>query len=287
MSIFGAHLLIWSSQLDEDSLKFLPRIKEMGFDGVEIPLTNPMEIGPQLVEKTRKELEKLGLECAGCAGMGASENLIDDDRSIREKGRTYLRKFIDLSADLGADVLDGVLYGTFEMSKGRARTKEEWDRAVKELKEAADYAKEKNVTLCLEVINRYETYFLNTARDGVQLAKDIGKDNVKVHLDTYHMNIEEKDFYNPIVECGEYLGYMHCCENDRGIPGTGHVNWDEVFTGLTEVDYDGWLTIESFYGPMKEMPVATSVWRELADSIDDIPREGVKFLRKKMEEYGT
>jgi len=245
-----------------------------------------MNIEFKLIEKTRKELEKIGLECTGCAGMGKNENLIDDDETIRERGRTYLKRFIDICSDLGTDTLDGVLYGTFEMSKGRGRTQEEWDRAVKELREMADYAKEKNVTLCLEVINRYETYFLNTAKDGVQLVKDIGKDNVKVHLDTYHMNIEEKDFYTPIIESKGYLGYMHCCENDRGIPGTGHVNWDEVFKGLSEIGYDGWLVIESFYGPMKEMPIATSVWRKLVDDIDDIPREGIKFIREKMKEYG-
>ncbi len=149
----------------------------------------------------------------------------------------------------------------------------------------ADYAKDKNITLCLEPINRYETYFWNTAEDGVALLKDIRRNNVKLHLDTYHMNIEEKNFYTPIVKSKGYLGYMHCCASDRGIPGTGHVNWDEVFKGLSEIGYDGWLVIESFYGPMKEMPVVSSIWRKLADDINDIPRQGLKFIREKMKEY--
>jgi len=286
MSKVGAHLLIWTSRLNEDTIGIFHKVKEMGFDGVEIPLVNPMEIEFKLVEKMKKELGKINLECTCGGGLGKNENLIDEDKSIRERGKNYLKRFIDICSDIGSEFLCGVLYGTFEMSKGRGRTKEEWDLAVKSIQDMADYAKDKKVNLCLEVINRYETYFLNTAEDGVFLLKDIGKDNVKLHLDTYHMNIEEKNFYTPIVKSKGYLGYMHCCENDRGIPGTGHVNWDEVFKGLSEINYDGWLVIESFYGPTKEMPIASSVWRRLADNIDDIPRQGLKFIKEKMKEYG-
>jgi len=286
MSKVGAHLLIWTCELNEDTVKIFHKVKEMGFDGIEIPLINPMEIEFKLVEKLKKELDKVNLMCTCCAGLGKSENLIDEDESIRKRGKEYLKRFIDICSDFGSDTLDGVLYGTFEVLRGRGRTQEEWDLAVNSIQDIADYAKDKDVTLCLEVLNRYETYFLNTAEDGVSLLKDIGKDNVKLHLDTYHMNIEEKNFYTPIVKSKGYLGYVHCCENDRGIPGTGHVNWDEVFKGLSEIGYDGWLVIESFYGPMREMPIASSVWRKLADNLDDIPRQGLKFIREKIKEYG-
>ena len=287
MSKIGIHLLTWTSTLDENALKYFRKAKEMGFDGVEIFLPNPLEIEPKLVEKMRNELEKLGLECTGSAGLQKDANLVDEDESIRQKGKDYLRKWIDICFDLNCHDLAGVLYGTFEMSKGRGRTPEEWDLAVDSLKEAADYAKDKKVTLGLEVINRYETYFLNTAEDGVRLAKAIDRDNVKVHLDTYHMNIEEKDFYTPIVKTGKYLGHMHCCGNDRGIPGTGHINWDDIFKGLSEIDYHRWLVIETFYGPIEGIPVAASVWRKMADNLDDIPREGLKFIREKAKQYGV
>jgi len=259
----------------------------MGFDGVEIFLPDPLNIDFQLIKKIRSELDKLELACTGSAGMQRNENLIDEDKTIRERGKAYLKKFIDISSDLNVEILAGVLYGTFEMSKGRGRTEEEWDRAIELVGEGADYAKEKNVTLGLEVINRYETYFLNTAEDGVRLAKAIDRDNVKVHLDTYHMNIEEKDFYTPIVKTGKYLGHMHCCGNDRGIPGTGHINWDDIFKGLSEINYHRWLVIETFYGPIEGIPVAASVWRKMADNLDDIPREGLKFIREKAKQYGV
>jgi len=200
MSKVVIHLLTWTSTLDEDTLKLFHKAKEMGYDGVEIFLPNPLEIEPKLIEKMRNELEKLHLECTGSAGLGKNENLIDEDESIRERGKDFLRRWIDICFDLNCHDLAGVLYGTFEMSKGRGRTQEEWDLAVASLREAADYARDKKVTLGLEAINRYETYFLNTAEDGVRLVKAIDRDNVKLHLDTYHMNIEEKDFYTPIIK---------------------------------------------------------------------------------------
>ncbi len=293
MNRIGAHLLIWMSPVSEwtsgesdDAARIFSKIREMGFDGTEIAIGDPTKIRLETVNRVRKELERVGLQCSCAGGLGENENLVDEDVNIRNRGKEYLKRFIDICSDLGSDVLAGVLYGTFEMSKGRGRTKEEWNRAVKSIQDAADYGKTKNVKLCLEPVNRYENYLLNTAEDGVSLVKDIGRGNVGLHLDTYHMNIEEKDFYEPIVGSKGYLAHVHCSENDRGIPGTGHVNWDEVFKGLSEIGYSGWLVIESFYGPMREIPIVTSVWRKLADNVDDIPRVGLEFIREKMEEYG-
>lgn len=281
----GVHLMVWTSTLGEDTLALFQKAKDMGYDGVEIPLIDPMNIKQDLVEKMRKELDRLHLECICAGGLVKSENLVDKDENIRKRGEMFLNRFIDLCSDLGSKSLGGPLYGTFGMTVGRRRTDWEWDFAVNSLRKAADYAKDKGITLCLEVLNRYETYFINIAQDGVNLVKDINRSNVKLHLDSYHMNIEEKDFYTPIINSKEYLGYFHCSENDRGIPGTGHVNWDEVFKGLSEINYSGWLGIESFCGPMDAAPVASSVWRKLADNIDDIPAQGLKFIRKKAGEY--
>jgi len=286
MSKVGIHLLTWTPTLDDHAVDLFRKAKDMGFDGVEIFLPDPLNIKFAFVRKLRAELDRLGLECTGSAGLQRNENLVDDDPEIRKRGMAYLKRFIDISADLRVEILAGVLYGTFEMSVGRPRTEEEWNRAVQLLQEAADYAKEKNVVLGLEVINRYETYFLNTAADGTRLAREIGRDNVKVHLDTYHMNIEEKDFYHPIVETGSYLGHMHCCANDRGVPGSGNIDWDQVFKGLAEIKYRGWLTIETFVSHLEGVPVASSVWRPLAKDADEVPRKGCEFIRAKAKEYG-
>lgn len=285
MSKVGAHLFIWTSVIDRDILRVFNKVKEMGFDGIEIPLINPMGISSVLVEKMRNELDRINLECTCGGGLGRGESLIDEDKATREKGKKYLRRFIELCSDLGSDTLGGVLYGAFEVLKGRAKTKGEWQRAVEGLSEMADYAKERNVTACIEPLNRYETYFLNTAEETVRLLKDVGKKNLKYHLDTFHMNIEEKDFYTPVIQSKEYVGHVHCCASDRGVPGTGHVDWNGLFKGLSEISYNGWLVIETFYGPIRELPVVSSVWRQLADSVDDIARGGLRFIREKIKEY--
>ena len=168
---------------------------------------------------------------------------------------------------------------------GRRRTEDEWRRSVEALKEICRFARDYDVTLGIEPVNRFETYFLNTASDAVKLARDIGETNIKVHLDTFHMNIEEKNFYDPIKHVGDLLWHMHCCENDRGIPGTGHVNWDEVFQALSEIGYNRWLVIESFTPEIKEVATSTATWRELAPSIDAIAKEGLEFLRAKAKEF--
>jgi len=285
MSKIGAHVFIWTSGSLDEKLKSFSRAKEIGFDGVEIPIEDT-SIGFEQVKRARKELERVGLECTCGAGLGKSENLIDEDEAVRERGKQHLRRAIGICSDLGSHILSGVLYGAFQMSKGRGRTQEEWDLAVTLLREAAEFAEDKGVTLCIESLNRYETYFLNTAADALRLARNIGRDNVKAHFDTYHMNIEEKEFYTPIVNSRGYLGHVHISENDRGIPGTGHVNWDQVFGALSEIDYKGWLVIEGFYGYIKELAIAASIWRKLAKDPEDFAVQGLKFVREKAKEYG-
>ncbi len=137
-----------------------------------------------------------------------------------------------------------------------------------------------DVTLAIEPLNRYETYFLNTAKDAVRLCREIGHPRVGILFDTYHANIEEKDIASAIRETGPYLRHFHSCENDRGIPGTGHIDWPRVFGALRDANYDAWLTIESFGFSLGALSAAASIWRDLAPSAQDIAIEGLQFLRE-------
>ena len=148
----------------------------------------------------------------------------------------------------------------------------------------ADLAADYNVTIGLEPVNRYETYLVNTCEQGLKLREMIGRDNVKIHLDTYHMNIEEKSFYNATILAGENLIHYHLCENDRGIPGTGQVDWDGIFRALSEIGYDGYAALESFVDVTDNMN--TWVWRQLAPDGDTLLKQGAEFIRKKQREYG-
>lgn len=154
------------------------------------------------------------------------------------------------------------------------------------LRSVAQYAHERDVSLGVEAINRHETYLINLASQASKLVDSIGEPNVFVHLDTYHMNIEEKGFYHPIVAAGPRLQYVHLSESDRGTPGTGNVNWDDVFQGLAAIGYDGRLVMESFVAVNEDIIGATAMWRDVVGDPHALVRDGLAFLRGKAVEYG-
>jgi len=280
---FGVHLFLWTERFDEAAIPLIRKAKDMGFDGVEIPL---MPLETINVEKTRRELEKNDMVGLGSVGLPLDKDLTSSNEATRRHGIEYLKHCAEVVSELGGDSINGVVYTAWGKITGKSRTEEEWRLSVEALKEVCQYAQDYDITFGLEPVNRFETYFLNTAADAVKLTKDVGEPNVKVHLDTFHMNIEEKSFYQPIKDVGDLLWHFHCCENDRGIPGTGHIDWDGVFRALSEVSYDRWLVVESFTPDMEEVASSTAIWRKVAPSAEAIASEGPKFLRDMARKYG-
>jgi len=279
---FGIHLFLWTEIFDEGAIPLIRKAKRLGYDGVEIPLRRLDLIN---IEKTRRELESQNMEYIGSVGLSLEHDLTSDDEDTRRRGIEWMKRCVKITSELGGDLVCGVIYTAWGKITGRRRTEDEWRRSVEALKEICRFARDYNVTLGIEPVNRFETYFLNTVSDAVRLARDVGEPNIKVHLDTFHMNIEEKNFYAPIKRAGDLLWHMHCCENDRGIPGTGHVNWDEVFQALSEIGYNRWLVIESFTPEIREVAASTATWRELAPSADAIAKDGLEFIRAKAREF--
>lgn len=274
---YGVNLLLMTGKFDHESIGLISKVADMGFDGVEIPIFDPESVD---VEGTKKALEANNLDCTGCTIMSPERDMISDDPAIRENGKNYLKSCIEILAELGSDTLAGPFYTATGKLVGRARTEEEWDLAVSGTKELAEFAEKHGVTLAIEPLNRFETYFINIAADAVEFAKDVGSPNVKIMLDTFHMNIEEKSFYDAIVETGDLLWHFHSSENDRGTPGTGLVNWQEVFEALDEINYDRWIVMESFVPGIKEIAKAAAIWRQIAPSGDVLATEGLAFIKK-------
>ncbi len=279
---FGVHLFLWADKFDDSSLPLIAKAKKMGFDGVEIPM---MDLESINVEKTKRELEKNKMVGLGSVGLPLDKDITSNDEVTRRRGIDYLKRCVEVTSELGGDAVNGVVYTAWGKITGKSRTEEEWRRSVDALKEVCRHARSFGVSLGLEPVNRFETYFLNTAADAVKLAKEVGESNIKVHLDTFHMNIEEKDFYHPIKETGSLLWHLHCCENDRGVAGTGHVDWDGVFRALSEIGYDRWLVIESFVPERGKLSALTAIWRKIAPSADAIASEGLAFLKAKSKQY--
>jgi D-psicose/D-tagatose/L-ribulose 3-epimerase len=250
-------------------------------DFIEIPL---MSLETFDADAVRSRLSTVDLGAVTSTVLLNDTDITSDDPAIRARGVEYLLKCVDETADIGATSFSGVIYSQHVKPATARPTEEAWQYSADALRRVADRAAERGVVIALEPVNRYETYLVNTCEQAIRLRDLVGRDNVKIHLDTYHMNIEEKDFYDATIRAGKDLVHYHLCENDRGIPGTGQVDWDGIFRALAEIGYQGNAALESFVDVTDNMN--TWVWRQLAPDGDTLLREGADFIRRKQREYG-
>ncbi len=275
MPLFGAHAFIWAGEwTPEGADKVIRGAAEAGLDFVEIPLLHPESMD---VSGTRELLDQHGIGCTCSLGLPKAAHL----PFAPDKAETFLRGAVDVTAALEAPALSGAIYTHLGTLTGKPPTEDELARVGRVLKSVARYAAEKDISLGVEAINRYESYLINLASQAGAMVDRIDEPNVFVHLDTYHMNIEEKGFYDPIVATGERMRYIHLSESDRGTPGTGNVHWDEVFRGLRAIDYDGYLVMESFAAINEDIIGATALWRDVVGDPEALIRDGLAFLRNK------
>lgn len=275
---FGVDSFIWSEVFSEKDIWIIPKAKELGFEVIELAIAHPESFPTALV---KEELAKTGIKVATSTTLSKETNFISPDPKIRENGVRVQKLLVDINKELGSNIIAGVNYAAWGYTTGRPRTEQEWEWSVNAMREVALYAKEQcDVNICVEPVNRFETHFLNIAKDAVAYCKDVGTGNMKVHLDTFHMIREETSFSEAVETCGkQYLGYVHVCENNRGVPGTGLVPFKELFTALTKIGYEGFCTIESFDPSFEELNALCAIWRTFSDSGEQLAIDGLKNLR--------
>ena len=273
---FGVNTFIWAASFDPQAIP-LEAIKRHGADGIEVPLFVPGDFDVEGVKRAQRDFD---LECTVCAVNPPGLNPTSGDPAVRARSVEHWKQAVDAASRAGARIVAGPVYSPVGYLPGRRRTTEEWNWGVEFLQALDPALRNCGVALAVEPLNRFETYFLNTAADAVRLVEEVGSPQVGILFDTFHANVEEKDVAAAYRHCGRRLAHVHTCENDRGIPGTGHIDWQGVFAALKDIGYDGWLTIESFNSTIKELAAATAIWRDLAPSLDDIAFQGVAFLRR-------
>ncbi len=279
---FGINTFLFTSPFTNDSTKLFPKFKKWGFQTIEIPVESPEHIDPAHV---KRELDKNGLVCGSiCACMGPGR----DFRGTPEEQKTamtYCKALIDQMEALGCPSLIGPVYSVVGKADAvePAAQKKEWALVVKNLKELARYAEKKKVQICIEPLNRFETDFLNTCDAGLKLIKDVGSKALKLHLDTFHMNIEEKNQAAAIRKAGKLLGHFHACGSDRGTPGNDHIDWKPIATALKSIGYKGDVVIESFTTDVKVIARAAAIWRRIEPTTDEIAVKGLKFLKQTLK----
>ena len=279
MKGLGVHACMWTMKWDASGAEAaVSEAVRHGVDFIEIPLLDPENLD---VEHSRQLLEKHSLR-AVCS-LGLPEQCWASRRP--DAAIDFLSVALDRASGIGAEALSGVTYGGIGERSGHPPTEAELDNVATAVEAAARRAKTLGLLFGIEPVNRYETHLLNTGKQAANLIERCGIDNMFVHLDTYHMNIEEKGVANGILDCREHLKYIHLSESDRGTPGAGTCDWDEIFGALAAIGFSGGMAMESFINLPPEISSGLSVWRPVAESHHEVMDQGLPFLRNKARQY--
>lgn len=274
----GMNLLLWTGQVTAEQFPLLGKLKAAGFDGVELPVFGGT---PADYKPVRAELDKQGLKCTTVTILNKETNAIDPSPAVRQKAVEWLKTVVEINHVLGSETVVGPYHSAIGEFSGKGPTDDEKKRSADVLRTVAESAKQANLVMAIEYLNRFECYLLTTAVGAVELVKMVDHPSFKTMYDTFHAHIEEKDQASAIRTVAPVLGHVHISENDRGTPGTGQVNWDSAFKALKEIKYDGWLTIEAFGRALPDLAAATKVWRDLFPSPEDVYEKGIAFIKSR------
>jgi D-psicose/D-tagatose/L-ribulose 3-epimerase len=273
---YMVHAYAWTSSWSNDDLGLIDHSVELGLDGIEIPLMELDAVDPGAI---RERAEAVGADVVTSVGLNEATDPTSADPDVRDAAREYLRRCLRASAAMGAPVFTGVTYSALGPVYDHAPTETEYERAAAVLRDAAELAGELGLRLGIEPVNRYESFLVNTAQQARELAARIDHPAVAVHLDAYHMNIEEEDFFGPVADSVDELVHFHLSESHRGTPGTGTVDWEAIMRALVAGGYRGYVGLESFAEIADSMRGATCIWRQLVPDSDTLVRDGLAFLR--------
>lgn len=278
---FGINTFLFTSPFDNSSTKLFKQFKKWGFDSVEIAIEDPSHIDPAHV---KRELDRHGLVCGSvCAAMGPDRDLRGTPKQ-QKTGLDYMMKILDQMVVLDCPSLIGPEYSAVGRADAvpPAEYKKQWATVVKNLKTLCRHAEKRGKQVCLEPLNRFETDFINTCEQGLKMIKDVGSPSLKLHLDTFHMNIEEKFQGDAIRKAGKHLAHFHACGSDRGTPGNDHTDWKSIAKALKDIRYDGDVVIESFTTDVKVIARAAAIWRRIEPTQTEIAVKGLKFLKRTL-----
>lgn len=280
----GFNLLLWTTHVTEEHWPIIENLKSTGYDGVEIPM---FEGEVAHYEKLGKHLAEMGLGASGIGVMpGGGASAVSADKAERDAALDHIKWIIDCTAAIGGDVAAGPFHQPLGEFSGAGPTADEQKRVAEVHKQAAQYAAKSGVTLAVEPLNRFECYFINTATQAVDLVKAVDEPNYGYLYDTFHFNIEENSITDVIGQTIDQITHVHISENNRGIPGAGHIDFPSVFKALKGVGYDGWMTIEAFGSAMPDLAAATKIWRPLFDRPEDVYQKGFRLMRDGWDSVG-
>jgi len=290
MNKIGTHYGFWETQWEGGAEHFIASAKRaasLGFDVLELAAFAFHDMAKQEMDRLKEAREELGIEFSYSVSLPLEFDISSPDPLIRKNGIEYVRQLLKNIAYMEGRFLGGITYGSWH-GKIEDSKQAHWDRAVKSVKETAKTAADYGITYCLETVNRFENFLINDHSEAIRFVKEVGNSNVKVLLDTFHMNVEEDSMEQAIMETGDLLGYFHVGENNRRPPGTGTtLDWDNIFSTLCKIGYDGWIVMEPFIMPGGQIGEDVGVYREVIPNAD-LDFEAAKaraFIQKKLEKF--
>ena len=281
----GIYYPYWEQEWSADCLKYVAKVAGLGFDLIEIAAQPLNGYSPAHLAEIRGAAQDNGIGITAGLGPSPLRNLSSPDPAIRKAGRAFFEELLTNLEKLGVRVIGGALHSYWPIDYSKPVDKAgDRARGLEGITSLADFAANCGVTLCLEVLNRFENHVLNTAQEGVDFVREVGKPNVKVHLDTFHMNIEENSFAEAIRTAGTLLGHFHTGENNRRVPGKGLLPWHEIGGALREIGYDGAVVMEPFVRMGGTVGSDIKVWRDLSEgadeaALDKAAKESLAFSR--------
>lgn len=278
----GINTFLFTSPFTDHSTKLFAEFARWGFDCVEIALEQPRHIAPTRVKQA---LEQHGLQSGPICGCFSPDRDLRGTPTQQQTALEYICRLVDIAVLLGAAGVAGPSYSAVGRAEAvaPAQQRRQWATVVKHLRRICAYAEARGKKIYIEPLNRFETDFLNTVEQGLKLIEAVGSPALQLHLDTFHMNIEEKSIPAAIRKAGKHLGHFHACGSDRGTPGGDHTDWPGIAAALKAVRYEGDVVIESFTQDVKIIARAAAIWRKIEPNREDIAAKGLKFLRKALK----
>lgn len=294
MNKLGIFMNFWEKGWAADHIKYINKAADIGFDILEFQAQPLLEMSKERMREIKKAADDRGIELTYSLGLDPAYDVASPDEKIRLGGVDYLKRIVERVGFMDGKVISGVSYAGWGVTNyvldPEEGKKALWDKSVESMRQIVKTAEDYNVTYCVEAVNRFESVLINTAEEAVEYVKQIDSKNIGVLLDTYHMNIEESNIGDAIRYAGDYLVNFHTGENNRRAPGRGHINWDEIFQALKDVNYKGRIVSEPFVMMGGEVGRDIKVWRNLETPKEEIIDREAAFLlafeKEKLQQYG-
>ena len=287
MNKIGVHFGYFNRDWDTDFVKQIETIKRIGLDILEVAPAPLMALTKQQRDEIAAAARDNEIDLTFSVGLGLDQDLASEDENIRKNGIKFTTDTFKIMSEMGGKMYSGVDIAAWNktFTEGVTDKSASWERSISAVKEIMKSAEDRGITFAVEVVNRYESSLVNTAEEAIKYVDEVGSPNCKILLDTYHMNIEEDNMFTSIKNYISKIGCIHICENHRGVPGTGHIDWKQLIETLEEVGYDGFLEMETFTEKGTEVARGMGIWRQIGKETPlEEAKKGIHFLKKTMKQ---